>query len=121
MYNDYDTLYFLFVRCIFYLTYVDYCVFLKAMAEMFPDLGEPLPQTPHTVSPTTTTWTKVDRDIAQHTYTLHGDMISKLQEDVKELSTKVQELKNDLLKMKIFNILILRLLPIILLLQLTKM
>ena len=104
-YNDYlcilfNTLYFLFVGCIFYLTYVDYCVFLKAMAEMFPDLGKPLPHTPHTVSPTTTTWTKVDRDIAQHTYTLHGDMISKLQEDVKELSTKVQELKNDLLTMK---------------------
>ena len=39
-------------------------------------------------------------DIAQHTYNLHGDMISKLQEDVKELSTKVQELKNELLKMK---------------------
>ena len=70
------------------------------MAEMFPNLSEPLPLTPHTVSPTTTTWNKVDRDIAQHTYTLHGDMISKLQEDVKELSTKVQELKNELLKMK---------------------
>ena len=71
--------------------------FLKAMAEMFPNLGKPLP---HTISPTTTTWNKVDRDIAQHTYSFHGDMISNLQSDVKELSTKVQQLQNEIVQLK---------------------
>ena len=68
------------------------------MAEMFPNLGEPLP---HTVSPTTTTWNKVDMDIAQHSYNLHGDMISNLQADVNDLSTKVHQLQNDIHQLKI--------------------
>ena len=68
------------------------------MVEMFPDLDEPLPATvtptntseplPHTVTPTNT-WNKVDQDIAQHTYNIHYDLITKLQSDVKDLSTKV--------------------------------
>ena len=68
------------------------------MAEMFPDLGEPLPAMetptntteplPHTVTPTNT-WNKVDQDIAQHTYNIHYDLITKLQSDVKDLSTKL--------------------------------
>ena len=61
-------------------------MYFSAMSEMFPDLSEPLP---HTVSPTTHTWNKVDQDIAQHTYNIHYDMITKLQNEVKELSTKV--------------------------------
>ena len=68
------------------------------MAEMFPDLSEPLPATvtptniseplPYTVTPTNTQ-NKVDEDIAQHTYKVHYDLISKLQSDVKDLSTKL--------------------------------
>ena len=68
------------------------------MAEMFPDLSEQLPPTvtptntseplPHTVTPTNT-WNKVDQDIQQHTYNIHYDMITKLQSDVKDLSSKV--------------------------------
>ena len=53
---------------------------------MFPDLLQPLPPT---VSPTTNTWNKVDQDIVQHTYNIHYDLISKLQNEVKDLSTKV--------------------------------
>ena len=74
---------------------------------MFPDLSEQLPPTvtptntseplPHTVTPTNT-WNKVDQDIAQHTSNIHYDMITKLQGDVKDLSTKVlqceQKIKN---------------------------
>ena len=58
------------------------------MSEMFPDLSAPLP---HTVSPTTNTWNKVDQDIMQHTYNIHYDMITKLQSEVKELTAKVVE------------------------------
>ena len=57
------------------------------MSEMFPDLTEPLPPT---VSPTSHTWNKVDQDIQQHTYNIHYNMITKLQSEVKELTSKVQ-------------------------------
>ena len=60
----------------FYLMYLYYCVFLKAMAQMFPELSKPLHPTLtptntsepllHTVTPTNT-WNKVDQDIAHHT------------------------------------------------------
>ena len=53
---------------------------------MFPDLSDPLP---HTVSPTINTWNKVDQDIAQHTYNINYNMITKLQNEVKDLRTKV--------------------------------
>ena len=72
------------------------------MAEMFPDLGEPLPATvtptnnleplPHTVTPTNT-YNKPNQDIERHTYNIHYDMISKLQSDVKDLSTKLLQCK----------------------------
>ena len=54
--------------------------------------SEPLP---HTVTPTNT-WNKVDQDISQHTYNIHYGVITKLQSDVKYLSTKVLqcEVKN---------------------------
>ena len=64
---------------------------------MFPNLGKPLP---HTVLPTTTTWNKVNRDTAQHMYSLHGEMISNLQADVKKLSTKVQQLQHQIIQLK---------------------
>ena len=67
---------------------------------MFPDLSEPPHSTmiptntseplPHTVTPTNT-WNKVDQDIAQHTYNIHYDLITKLQSDVKHFSTKVSQ------------------------------
>ena len=68
------------------------------MADMFPDLSEPLPPTltptnnieplPHTVTPTNTS-NKSNQDIERHTYNIHYDMITKLQSDVKDLSTKL--------------------------------
>ena len=63
---------------------------------MFPNLAEPLP---HTVTPTDT-WNKVDYDITQHTYNIHYDMITKLQSDVKELTTKVQICEDYVKKME---------------------
>ena len=76
-------------------------VYFLAMAEMCLDLSEPLPpmvtptntseSLPHTVP--SNTWNKVDQDIAHHTYNIHYDMITKLQSDVKGLSTKVLQCK----------------------------
>ena len=63
-------------------------MYFSAMSQMLPDLSEPLP---HTVSTTTHTWNKVDQDIAQHTYNIHYDMITKLQSEVKELTAKLVE------------------------------
>ena len=66
------------------------------MSEMFPDLNQPLPPT---VSPTNT-WNKVDQDIVTHTYNIHYDMITKLQSEMKDLSTKVLRFEEQLKYLK---------------------
>ena len=89
----YNIQFFFSVTMYFFTSRTFTTMYFSAMSEMFPDLTEPLPPT---VSPTPHTWNKVDQDIQQHTYNIHYDMITKLQNEVKELSTKVLQNQEDI-------------------------